>query len=156
MKAVTRAAALVAANASICLCAAAFAQTPAAPADGAPMQKVSVKGVARFDFDRATVNPEDGIKLMSEVRSMKNVTWQQIRVVGHTDSLGTDTYNKKLSERRADAVQAFLVDKGVKPERIRPEGVGKAEPIATNATAAGRALNRRTEIEFQGLQAVSQ
>jgi OOP family OmpA-OmpF porin len=156
MRAITRAAALVAANASICLCVTAFAQAPAAPADGPPLQKVSVKGTARFDFDRATINPEDGVKLMTEVRSMKNVTWQVIRVVGHTDSLGPDAYNKKLSERRAEAVQTFLVDKGVKPERIRPEGVGKAQPIATNATATGRALNRRTEIEFQGLQAVAQ
>jgi outer membrane protein OmpA-like peptidoglycan-associated protein len=156
MRVITRIAALVAANASIGLCATAFAQAPAAPADAPALQKVSVKGVARFDFDRATVNPDDGTKLMAEVRSMKNVTWQQIRVVGHTDSLGADAYNKKLSERRAEAVQAFLVDKGVKPERIRPEGVGKAQPIATNATANGRALNRRTEIEFQGLQAVGQ
>jgi OOP family OmpA-OmpF porin len=136
----------------------AYAQTDAVPGAGpAPaVQKVSVKGVARFDFDRASVNSDDGLKLMSEVRSMKNVTWQTISVVGHTDSVGPDGYNQKLSERRAEAVQTFLIDKGVKPERIRTSGRGEAAPVATNATSQGRALNRRTEIEFQGLQAVSQ
>ena len=120
------------------------------------VQKVSVKGIARFDFDRASVNAEDGLKLMSEVRAMKNVTWQTISVVGHTDSVGPDAYNQKLSERRADSVQAFLIDKGVKPERIRTSGKGETAPIAANTTARGRAMNRRTEIEFQGLQAVAQ
>jgi outer membrane protein OmpA-like peptidoglycan-associated protein len=125
---------------------------PAAPA----VQAVSVKGVARFDFDRTDVNAADGLKLMSEVRSMKNVTWQRISVVGHTDSIGSDAYNLRLSERRAQAVQAFLIDKGVKPERIRAEGKGKQSPVASNSTADGRAQNRRAEIEFQGLQTVSQ
>ena len=133
---------------------AASAQTDASAAPA--VQKVSVKGTARFDFDRASVNPEDGQKLMSEVRSMKNVTWQTISVVGHTDSVGADAYNQKLSERRADAVQSFLIEKGVKPERIRTSGKGEAAPIAPNTTTQGRAMNRRTEIEFQGLQAVAQ
>jgi OmpA-OmpF porin, OOP family len=133
---------------------ASLAQTDAPPAPA--VQKVSVKGVARFDFNRAAVNPEDGMKLMSEVRSMKNVTWQTISVTGHTDSVGPDGYNQKLSERRADAVQSFLIEKGVKPERIRTAGKGEAIPIATNATSEGRAMNRRTEIEFQGLQSVQQ
>ena len=162
MKTLLTAAVLTAATGSLCLSLAAGAQTPAppaAPVDSAAapvMQKVSVKGTARFDFDRSTVNPEDGIKLMTEVRSMKNVTWQVISVVGHTDSVGADAYNQHLSERRAEAVQAFLIDKGVKPERIRTSGMGKTQPIASNGTSAGRAMNRRTEIEFQGLQAVAQ
>jgi len=161
MKRTLQAATFAVAAGTLCLSLAAVAQTPAAPADApaaaAPtLQKVSVKGIARFDFDQASVNPEDGIKLMTEVRSMKNVTWQVIRVVGHTDSVGADGYNKQLSERRAEAVQAFLIDKGVKPERIQASGVGKLEPIASNKTSTGRAQNRRTEIEFQGLQAVGQ
>ena len=137
----------------------AYAQTAQpAPTDAAAapaVQKVSVKGTARFDFDKAAVNPEDGTKLMTEVRSMKNVTWQTISVTGHTDSVGSDAYNQKLSERRAQAVQAFLIEKGVKPERIRTNGRGESAPIADNATAAGRSTNRRTEIEFQGLQTAS-
>jgi OmpA-OmpF porin, OOP family len=126
------------------------------PSASPAVQKVSVKGVARFDFDKASVNDEDGTKLMKEVRSMKNVTWQTISVKGHTDSVGSEPYNVKLSERRAEAVQAFLIDKGVKPEKIRTEGMGPREPVATNKTASGRAQNRRTEIEFVGLQSLAQ
>jgi OOP family OmpA-OmpF porin len=148
--------------ASVLVAAGAFCVSPAAGAqakDAAPapaVQKVSVKGVAQFDFDKADVNPDDGGKLMSEVRSMKNVTWQTISVVGHTDSVGPDAYNQGLSERRAKAVEAFLVGKGVKPERIRTSGKGETVPVASNQSASGRAMNRRTEIEFQGLQAVGQ
>ncbi|HVF62615.1 MAG TPA: OmpA family protein [Casimicrobiaceae bacterium] len=150
----------VVALAVIALTGAVAAQTPAQtqPQDSAAnpaVKKVSVKGTARFDFDKAAVNTEDGTKLMTEVRSMKNVTWQTINVTGHTDSVGSDGYNQKLSERRAEAVQAFLIDKGVKPERIKTGGRGEASPIANNNTADGRAQNRRTEIEFQGLQSVA-
>jgi OOP family OmpA-OmpF porin len=126
------------------------ADTAASPA----VQKVSVKGVARFDFDRSTVNPDDGTKLMSEVRSMKNVTWQTISVTGHTDSVGSEQYNQELSQRRAQAVQAFLIEKGVKPEKIKTDGKGPHVPVASNKTSSGRALNRRTEIEFVGLQSI--
>jgi OOP family OmpA-OmpF porin len=129
--------------------------TPAAPASPA-VQKVSVKGTARFDFDKAAVNEEDGLKLMKEVRSMKNVTWQTISVTGHTDSIGPEPYNVKLSEKRAHAVQEFLIGKGVKPERIKTDAKGPREPIASNKTKEGRAQNRRTEIEFVGLQSVAQ
>jgi OOP family OmpA-OmpF porin len=132
--------------------AAQSSDTAAAPA----VQKVHVKGIARFDFDKATVNPDDGTKLMTEVRSMKNVTWQTINVVGHTDSVGPEAYNQNLSERRAEAVQAYLIEKGVKPERIKTGGKGELFPIATNKTAAGRAENRRTEIEFLGVQSLAQ
>jgi OOP family OmpA-OmpF porin len=131
----------------------AFAQGTDAGANPV-VQKVSVKGVARFDFNKAAVKPDDGGKLMGEVRAMKNVTWQTISVTGHTDSVGSDAYNQRLSERRAAAVQEFLIGRGVKPERIRTEGKGESTPIATNATSSGRSMNRRTEIEFQGLQTV--
>jgi OmpA-OmpF porin, OOP family len=140
---------------SLLLAFGAAAQTKE-PAASPAVQKVSVKGVARFDFDKAAVNAEDGTKLMTEVRSMKNVTWQTISVKGHTDSIGSEPYNVKLSERRAQAVQEFLVEKGVKPERIKTEAKGPHEPIATNKTSTGRAQNRRTEIEFVGLQSLAQ
>jgi OOP family OmpA-OmpF porin len=127
-----------------------------APAAAPAVQKVSVIGLAHFDFNRIDVNSDDGSKLMGEVRSMKNVTWQTIRVVGHTDSIGSDQYNRTLSQRRAEAVESFLVGKGVKLEKIRTAAMGKSQPIATNATPAGRAANRRAEIEFQGLQTIAQ
>lgn len=146
------------AAASMCLSAQAVAQNaPNAETAAAPaVQPVSVKGTARFDFNKAEVNPEDGAKLMGEVRSMKNVTWQTIRVTGHTDSLGDEEYNQRLSEQRAEAVQAYLIDKGVKSERIRTDGRGEAAPVASNKTAPGRAQNRRVEIEFVGVQSLAQ
>jgi len=147
---------VLAASACLLLTGGAFAQQSESGAASPAVQKVSVKGTARFDFNKATVNDEDGLKLMKEVRSMKNVTWQTITVAGHTDNLGPEPYNVKLSENRAEAVQEFLVGKGVKPERIKTEAKGPHEPIASNKTKQGRAQNRRTEIEFVGLQSTAQ
>jgi OmpA-OmpF porin, OOP family len=144
-------------SASLLLASSAFAQSAPAPDAASPaVQKVSVKGTARFDFNKAQVNEEDGLQLMKEVRSMKNVTWQTITVAGHTDNIGPEPYNVKLSEKRAEAVQEFLVGKGVKPERIKTQAKGPREPVASNKTREGRAQNRRTEIEFVGLQSVAQ
>jgi OOP family OmpA-OmpF porin len=72
-----------------------------------------------------------------------------IIAIGHTDSIGSVEYNLKLSVRRADAVKAYLVSKGIEPNRIYTEGKGKAQPIA-DCTAEGRAKNRRVEIEVVG------
>ena len=70
--------------------------------------------------------------------------------VGHTDSIGTDAYNQKLSMRRAEAVKAYLKSKGVDANRIYTEGKGENQPIATNKTREGRAKNRRVEVEVVG------
>jgi OmpA-OmpF porin, OOP family len=138
------------------LACAASAQTSPEPSATPAVQKVSVKGTAHFDFDRASLNTDDGVKLMTEVRAMKNVTWQTISVTGHADSVGPDEYNQQLSERRAQQVQSFLLEKGVKPEKIRLDAQGEKSPIASNKTAPGRAQNRRVEIEFVGLQSLAQ
>jgi OmpA-OmpF porin, OOP family len=69
--------------------------------------------------------------------------------MGYTDSIGSDAYNEKLSQRRAEAVKQYLVQKGVDPSRIAVRGLGKTNPVATNATAEGRAENRRVEIIAQ-------
>ena len=71
---------------------------------------------------------------------------QPIRIVGHTDSIGTTPYNLSLSARRAKSVGKWLTNKGVNPERITIEGRGEGEPIASNKTKKGRVLNRRTEM----------
>jgi OOP family OmpA-OmpF porin len=76
-----------------------------------------------------------------------------IIAVGHTDSIGSDAYNQALSERRANAVKDYLVSKGIEKNRVYTEGKGEKQPIATNATAEGRAKNRRTEIEVVGTRA---
>ncbi len=91
-------------------------------------------------------------KLPKAVR--KTVAWginlEVIIAVGHTDSVGTDAYNQKLSVRRADAVKAYLVNKGVESNRVYTEGKGEKQPVADNKTAEGRAKNRRVEIEVVG------
>ena len=73
--------------------------------------------------------------------------------VGHTDSVGTDAYNQKLSIRRAEAVKAYMVSKGIEVNRVYTEGKGEKQPVADNKTAAGRAQNRRVEIEVVGTRA---
>ena len=73
-----------------------------------------------------------------------------LEVEGHTDSIGSDEYNQKLSEKRAGSVQAYLVNAGVSPDKVVPRGLGKSDPIADNKTAAGRKLNRRVEMIVSG------
>ena len=71
-----------------------------------------------------------------------------LHIVGHTDHIGTMSYNQALSERRASAVAFYLTGKGVSPRRMKLSGKGEAEPVADNRTAKGRARNRRVEIHF--------
>ena len=82
---------------------------------------------------------------LSEFSSIK-----LIHVEGHTDRIGTQEYNQKLSERRADAVKAYLVSKGVEKNRVYTEGKGEKQPVADNKTKEGKAKNRRVEIEVVG------
>ena len=116
------------------------------------VEKVSVRAVAHFDFARSGVRPADQGALLADVGKMKDVTWQSVTATGHTDSVGSEAYNQRLSEERAQAVKGYLVGKGLSPEMITAEGKGKAGPIADNQSATGRAKNRRTEIEFQGVR----
>jgi OOP family OmpA-OmpF porin len=81
---------------------------------------------------------------------VKSLTLEVIVAVGHTDSVGTDAYNQKLSIRRAEAVKKHLVSQGIEARRIYVEGKGEAQPVADNKTAEGRAKNRRVQIEAIG------
>ena len=116
------------------------------------VEKVSVRAVAHFDFARSGVRPADQGALLADVGKMKDVTWQSVTATGHTDNVGSEAYNQRLSEERARAVKSYLVGKGLSPEMIAAEGKGEAGPIADNGSATGRAKNRRTEIEFQGVR----
>jgi len=103
-----------------------------------------------FDFDKFNLKPE-GRQLLDQVAQQVNsITLETVIAVGYTDSIGSVDYNLGLSERRANAVKSYLVSKGVPADRIYTEGKGKADPIASNATAEGRAKNRRVEIEIVG------
>ena len=81
---------------------------------------------------------------------MSGLNLEVVIAVGHTDDIGTEVYNQGLSVRRADAVKAYLVEKGVEKNRVYTEGKGEKQPIASNKTAEGRAKNRRVEIEVVG------
>lgn len=99
-----------------------------------------------FAFDSATLRPEAEVHLETLHAGLSAATAGRITVVGHTSSEGPADYNLDLSRRRAAAVAAAMIARGIDPPRIAAEGRGEDEPIADNATAAGRALNRRVEI----------
>ncbi len=135
--------------------AAAPARPPAPPAPAAPAvaEKVTFAADAFFDFNKADLKPEAKAKLDDLVDKTKGINLEVIIAVGHTDSVGSDEYNQRLSVRRSEAVKAYLVSKGVESNRVYTEGKGEKQPVADNKTSEGRAKNRRTEIEVVGTRA---
>lgn len=126
-----------------------------APTPGSAVRPVVVHATAHFDFDRTTVLPLDQQQILAEVAAMKDVTWQRVSAEGYADNVGAPDYNRRLSARRAAAVRAFLLLKGLDPEMVSAAGRGVADPVADNATADGRALNRRTLVTFEGVRSVA-
>lgn len=122
------------------------APKPAAPTS----EKVTYAADTFFDFDKYALKPEGKAKLDDLIGKMAGMNLEVIIAVGHTDWIGTEQYNQKLSERRANAVKEYLVSKGVEKNRVYTEGKGELQPIASNKTAEGRAKNRRVEIEMVG------
>ena len=135
------------------LLAATLPAIPAARAQDTPLQPVSVRAVAHFGFDRAQIDPADRARILAEVAAMRDVTWQTVTATGHTDNVGASAYNERLAKRRALAVKNYLVGKGLMPEMISVEGKAAEAPLARNDSDAGRAQNRRAEIEFRGVRA---
>ena len=140
------------------------APPPPAPPPPAPpppaVQKITLASKALFDFDKAVVKPEGKAAIDSEIISKLSQVQklELVLVTGHTDRIGTQQYNQKLSERRADAVRDYLVSKGVPRDKIETLGMGKTQPVPgvvctmTNfkALVACLAPNRRVEIEVKG------
>lgn len=121
------------------------------PVPPAPVsEKVTFAADTFFDFDKAVLKPEAKAKLDDLVSKTSGINLEVIIAVGHTDSVGTDEYNQKLSVRRSEAVKAYLTSKGVEKNRVYTEGKGEKQPVADNKTAEGRAKNRRVEIEVVG------
>jgi outer membrane protein OmpA-like peptidoglycan-associated protein len=99
-----------------------------------------------FDFDSDVVKGAAGANLSNLAESLATYPNTEVLIVGHTDATGTDSYNQSLSQRRSAAARAFLVSRGVTSDRIRTEGRGESEPVASNDTAEGQAQNRRVEV----------
>jgi OmpA-OmpF porin, OOP family len=121
---------------------------PPPPPPPAPRKIAELKS-AHFDFNKATLKPEGKVALDAAVQALKAEPNLKANIAGHTDNVGSEAYNLKLSERRANAARDYLVSQGIDAGRITTEGFGKTKPIASNDTAEGRAQNRRVEVTAQ-------
>ncbi len=99
-----------------------------------------------FDFNKATIRKPDDADLQKAIAFIKKYPVAKISLVGYTDNVGSDAYNLKLSERRAEAVKDYLVKHAIDAARIQTSGRGKADPVADNSTERGRSQNRRVEV----------
>ena len=121
------------------------------PAKPKPVaEKVTFAADVLFDFDKSVIKPDGKSKLDDLSNKMKGINLEVVIAIGHTDSVGTDAYNQALSVRRAEAVKAYFISRGVEGNRVYTEGKGEKQPVADNKTSDGRAKNRRTEIEVIG------
>ena len=111
---------------------------------------VRVELDVKFDFDRDVVKQDSYSDIQNLADFMKEYRQTTTVLEGHTDSVGTDAYNQRLSERRANAVRRVLVDElGVEGNRVNAVGYGESRPVADNSTEEGRAINRRVEAEVE-------
>ena len=124
---------------------------PPAPAES---KKIILRGI-NYDFDKSNIKREFAPVLDEAAQILKDNPSVKVTIEGHTDSIGTDAYNQKLSERRANAVKRYLVSKGVEASRLDAVGKGESQPIAPNTKSdgkdnpEGRAMNRRAELKVQ-------
>jgi len=119
---------------------------PAPPPDSCG--RIVLSGV-NFAFDSAEIDGSSSVVLDAAADQLKECPNVAVRVEGHTDWIGTDAYNQGLSERRAESVQGHLIGRGVSASRLTAVGFGESQPIASNETDEGRALNRRVELKSQ-------
>lgn len=141
------------------------APAPVAPAAAAPKpaaEKITLAADALFDFDKATLRPEGKAKLDKLSEDVKLIKLEVIIAAGHADRFGTDAYNQKLSEKRAEAVKTYLVAKGVEANRVYAEGKGEKQPVTKPDQCKGPKSkkvieclqpDRRVEIEVIGTKA---
>ena len=110
------------------------------------LEKLSKQSLFGFNSDKISEDNYAGLNVVADfLKETPNVS---VKVEGHTDNIGTKEYNQRLSERRAEAIANYLIDKGVDNSRVTIKGYGFSKPIASNKTAEGRAKNRRTEMKF--------
>jgi len=121
---------------------------PAAGPEAAAPARPSVLDPVNFDFDQATLRPEAHAVLDQAAAGLKD-SGDRVEVAGHTDSIGSETYNRDLSLRRAETVRTYLIDKGIAADRLAIKGYSELQPVADNATREGRFQNRRVELRPQ-------
>ena len=109
-------------------------------------RKIVLRGV-HFDFDKSNIRSDARPILDEAIHILKDEPEIRVSVEGHTDSMGTEAYNQRLSERRARSVVDYLVAGGISRSRLDPVGFGESDPVASNATEEGRAQNRRVELK---------
>ena len=112
--------------------------------------RITYKAQSLFDFDRTVIKPEGRAELDQLVARLKTVNTELIIAVGHTDSVGSDTYNLQLGQRRAEAVKQYLVSQGLEAGRVYTDSKGEREPVADNKSVIGRSKNRRVVVEVYG------
>jgi outer membrane protein OmpA-like peptidoglycan-associated protein len=134
---------------------------PGLPPDGCPRKytlvevkkdRIAIKQQVHFDTARWKVLPDSFALLDQVVQVLKDYPAMRLSVEGHTDTVGAELMNMKLSQARAEAVAAFLQGKGVAADRLEAVGYGPTKPVASNKTAAGRAQNRRTEFRIVSME----
>lgn len=133
---------------------------PPTPAAAKPLpQKLSFSADALFAFDKSVLKPEGKTMLDSLVRQLEGATYDVITVTGHADRFGSNAYNQKLSERRANAVKEYLVSKDIPASRINAEGKGETQPVTKSGDCKGAKSakviaclqpDRRVDVEMQG------
>lgn len=124
---------------------------PAAPPPPPAKQIITLQSESLFDTNKSVLKPGGKKSIDDAIAKMYTLDVASIVAIGHTDSVGSVAYNQKLSERRARAVEAYMVTKGIPASKVTIIGKGESQPVASNKTAAGRAKNRRVDLEFRGL-----
>ncbi|WP_030131294.1 OmpA family protein [Pseudomonas sp. QTF5] len=118
------------------------------PVEPPVSEVITLNGNVLFAYNQSDLMPEARRQLDSLMAKLQNADVVSVKVVGHTDSQGSDAYNQKLSERRASSVAAYLLSQGLAPNKLTSEGRGESQPVADNDTEEGRAQNRRVELHI--------
>ena len=127
----------------------AIAEAPPPPTPAVQEKKIVLHAV-HFDFNRAQVRPQGAESLEEAAEILKENENVNVVIEGHTDAVGSDSYNMRLGFRRAEAVKGYLVEHGIDEDRLEARSLGESQPVASNETAEGRAQNRRVELKLSG------
>ncbi|MHC8370603.1 OmpA family protein [Pseudomonas sp. MDT1-85] len=118
------------------------------PVEPPVSEVITLNGNVLFAYNQSDLMPEARNELDSLMAKLQGTDVVSIKVIGHTDSQGSDAYNQKLSERRASSVAAYLLSQGLAPDKLTSEGRGESQPVADNDTEEGRSQNRRVELHI--------